>query len=160
MLDKWKRDWIIGNGLKIRSHDWVHGTMSSENLHSWRGTLFPNLGPWVCGRRLYVFFQLGNSDMKIMTWIADQLETLELITMPNKSHKPGNNFDWIPLNLKKLVFLTSPYRKNNGSVLKKFISIRESLIIQYDKLIDVEVAESLGVWWENDELPNWFLLYY
>jgi len=85
-------------------------------------------------------------DLKLITEISDQLETLEL-----RSHagfnKKVKNIDQIPLGLKKIVLFDlyeAARTVGDWDVFKKLISLKESLIVEYDHLISVEMAEYLG----------------
>ena len=86
-------------------------------------------------------------DLKTITQISDRLEILELRPFGPVSeyNKEVENIDQIPLSLKKLIVLPNSLVQFNGSLLKKCISTRESLIVQYDTLMAVWEASCMGV---------------
>ena len=107
-------------------------------------------------------FQL---DLNQITQISDRLETLELQVQDEFIGEIEMNFDQIPLSLTKIVLLNSRFREYDLAFLKKLISTKESLIVQYNGSIDIDMAENLGVFlskpnfiWEGieyNDLGEW-----
>ena len=87
-------------------------------------------------------FQFDEKHAKMITQMSDQLETLELRVIGG-FNKGIKSFDQIPASLKKLV-LPDLICLEDWACLKKLISLRESLVVQYIGLLDVEMAEYLG----------------
>ena len=121
--------------LKIRFSTSSVWEMYKESALLKKNSL-PNL------KSLTVTWNSFNLDLKKITQVSDQLERLEL--HPPPVFGKIINSDWIPLSLKKLVLPDSLPRMDNLAFLKESIAANESLIVQHDKLINIEVAEYLG----------------
>ena len=83
-------------------------------------------------------------DWKLITELSDQLITLEM--RPHGGFNNGvKNFEHIPLSLKKIVLFEVGRTVGDWAFVKKLISTRESLIVQYDELINIKKATYMGV---------------
>jgi len=92
---------------------------------------------------LSVVWDYNQLDWTMITQISDQLETLELWAI-GPCNKGVKNFDQIPLSLKKIVFFQLVSTLGVWAFFRKLISIRESLVVQYDELMNIQLAEYLG----------------
>lgn len=82
-------------------------------------------------------------DLKKITEISDRLEALELRPVDRTTRI--KYVDQIPLGLKKLVLPDFLFGiTHNWAFWKNFIATRESLIVQLDQLISIEMAENLA----------------
>jgi len=93
-------------------------------------------------------FQL---DWKMMTQISDHLETLKLQSRGGGFNKKVKNFDQIPLSLKKIALWDFASSVEDWDFLIKLISLRKSLTVEYNFLINFQMAEYLGdcLTWPN-----------
>ena len=98
---------------------------------------FPNL------KSLSLTWNSCNLDLERTTRISNRLEILALSPPANYGSSVG--IISFPLSLKKLALRNSLRGMESWIFLKKCISARESLLVQYDQLMGIEWANYLGV---------------
>ena len=124
---------------KLEIDFWRHEELYKESA-LFKKNFFPNL------RSLTVDWAEFSLDMGKMTQISDRLETLELrfFAYFSDNKYKVQNVEQIPFFLKKLVLRNSLFSLNDCEFLKNCISLRESLVVEHDQLINIWMADYLG----------------